>query len=65
MDLSELCHLVRFVRRSDKSKEMWLEAPTLTYCSLTIVEELLQKAYIVYYMSFEEDPCIKALFEDQ
>jgi hypothetical protein len=65
MDFSALCHLVKFVRKNDKSKEVWLVAPTLMFSSLVIVEEQLCKEYVSYYLSFEEDFCIDRLFEDQ
>ena len=63
MELSMLCHLIRIISQNEKSKEEWLAVPSLLYCSILIVEELLHKEYELYYATFESDFCLEKLYE--
>ena len=63
MDLAQLSYFIRIVTRNDKAREEWLVAPSLIYCSLVVVEELLHKEYVMYYSQFDDNLCIDKLFE--
>ena len=63
MELAQLCHLIRIISKNDKSREEWLVAPSLIYCSLIVVEELLHKENTMYYATFNDNLCIDKLFE--
>ena len=63
MELALLCHLIRIISKNNKSREEWLVAPSLLYCSIVVVEEQLRKEYEVYYATFQDNLCIDKLFE--